>query len=871
MKRILIFLALMAMHIYAFAAPVSESVAREKAVRFLQTKAGTASLARQAQRLGDSPAGTGGSLTAAEVGEAYYVFNIDSGGGYVIVSGDDRMPDVLGYSYSGTYDAAAVPENMRAWLEGYAAEYEQLQARSAVRGASVTAVGGNVVYPLLDCKWDQGAPYSDRCPIVRGAKSWTGCIATAMAQILYYHQSPSQTTKAIPSYVTTTYSVTIPEIGITAIDWQNITPRYSAQSSEAENDAVSTLMLLCGCASKTNYMMGGASANIERAQQAFEYFGYSGMSTILRKNYDENTWTQTIYDEIKSGRPVLYSAQGSRVGHAFVIDGYDANNYFHVNWGASGRLNGYFLLTGLTFAEYGDLHSDHKALIGIQGPGNTAHRYAYAELNGETMTFYYDDNRESRTGKLFIDIEDFDWTQDSYKNSIKYIRFDPTFKDYKYNGISTASEMFAGLSNLVSVEGLEYVNARYFEDTSSMFSGCSKLTSVTLPEGVTSIGESAFSGCSNLTSVRIPNSVTSIGEAAFYDCYSLTTVRIPAGVKKIDDYAFYDCHRLTDVYCYAETRPFTGSYVFYSTSSATLHVPGTSVDNYRWNSPWSSFRNVVALTADYYDYSRNMTTLEDRAEWTEVIASVPNAVAFVEYEQEPWAKSQTNVAVEGGNGYYCPNFILTDFSQHAGTDYEKTGFYTPYAFTVNNGTYKRQAYSGYNTIYVPFSFNASELSATARLYAFDRYDENGNKAIFKRVKQTVEPGTPCIVKEPGDIVWDVDLTGKTISASDPREFGYMRGTYVTTDTYQGNGYSPNYDNEFAPLSQYLHPFRACFVTDSATRAAGTRIALDDDITDINEIKAGEQLRQNDGKHLENGRMVIYKNGRKYNINGAIMK
>ncbi len=132
------------------------------------------------------------------------------------------------------------------------------------------------------------------------------------------------------------------------------------------------------------------------------------------------------------------------------------------------------------------------------------------------------------------------------------------------------------------------------------FSGCSSLTSITIPEGVTSIREFAFQNCSSLTSVTIPNSVTSIREYTFQNCSSLTTVTIGSGVTIIYGSAFVNCSELTDVYCYAEKVPGTNSYAFKDSyiEYATLHVPANSVSLYQQTSPWSEFKSIVAISGE---------------------------------------------------------------------------------------------------------------------------------------------------------------------------------------------------------------------------------------------------------------------------------
>lgn len=161
MRKIIIITIALLCCLTMAAGPVTESEAREKAAQFVFSKKGDASATRGVYRFGNS-GGTGATLTVGEAQKAFYVFNIDSDGGYVIVSGDDRMPDVLGYSYSGTFMPDKIPANMRAWLDGYAEQYEYLQANSGAQAVTRTSVLGERIEPLLVTHWKQNAPYNDK-------------------------------------------------------------------------------------------------------------------------------------------------------------------------------------------------------------------------------------------------------------------------------------------------------------------------------------------------------------------------------------------------------------------------------------------------------------------------------------------------------------------------------------------------------------------------------------------------------------------------------------------------------------------------------------------------------------------------------------
>ena len=134
--------------------------------------------------------------------------------------------------------------------------------------------------------------------------------------------------------------------------------------------------------------------------------------------------------------------------------------------------------------------------------------------------------------------------------------------------------------------------------TGGAFSSCRELTSITIPNSVTSIGEEAFNWCSGLTSIKIPNSVTSIGDGVFSGCSGLTSIEIPNSVTSIGNYAFYSCKNLTDVFCLATDVPSTNSYAFVNSypENITLHVPAEAINSYKTTAPWSNFGNFVEIT-----------------------------------------------------------------------------------------------------------------------------------------------------------------------------------------------------------------------------------------------------------------------------------
>ena len=281
---------------------------------------------------------------------SYYVFNMGQKGGYVIAAADDRVPAVLGYSDCGTFDPDNMPENMKAWLQGYDCQMEYL-AHHPETAARINAVIGDEISPLLgNIEWGQSTPFNDLCPSdpVTRTRSITGCVATAMAQIMCYWQYPDKTTEEIPGYTTRTRKTSVLGIAKGAtIDWANILPKYRGRETDAQKKAVAQLMLLCGTAVEMDYtsdFSGSSGGPVAFALR--EYLDYDLATEYLDRNdYRRVEWEQKVYNELAEGRPVYYDGSSSGSGHAFVIDGYGGNDYFHVNWGWNGGSNDYFLLS----------------------------------------------------------------------------------------------------------------------------------------------------------------------------------------------------------------------------------------------------------------------------------------------------------------------------------------------------------------------------------------------------------------------------------------------------------------------------------------------------------------------------------------------
>ena len=371
MRKLLPILLLFAT-MMAWAGNVTESEALQKAMTFIDNQCATHS--QRHMRLAAKGTQLNNKLTTV-VGESYYVFNVGQDNGYVIVSADDRTPAILGYADEGTFNVNNIPDNMKAWLQSYADQLEYLNTHTTAARAATADYAA--ILPLIKSTWDQDEPYNNKCPMDGGERSYTGCLATAMAQILNYYKYPEETKSVIPSYTTGTKGITVSEIPVTTIDWSNIKNNYNGNETTAQKNAIATLMLLCGAGMQMDYTSYSSYAYMIPALNSFiNHFDYDkGMKHVNRIEYRANEWDELIYNELAQKRPVYFCGQSIGGGHAFVIDGYSKDGLFHVNWGWGGSNNGYFLLgildphsnSGSGASSSSDGYSyDQDAIIGIQ-------------------------------------------------------------------------------------------------------------------------------------------------------------------------------------------------------------------------------------------------------------------------------------------------------------------------------------------------------------------------------------------------------------------------------------------------------------------------------------------------------------------------
>ena len=307
--------------------------------------------------------GSKGEITLSQ--ESYYVFPNANSKGFTIVSGDDRLPEIVGYSSQGSYDENNLPEGFVSFMKAYQNLYnkvnlddaEALKNLAEIKAwrnkKNASAASTSAVAPLLgNIEWDQTSPYNNMCPRYDSVHvAATGCVATAMAQVMAYYKYPKQLKADIPGYVNRWNGIPMEIPTVTQeegiYDWDNMLPKYNkeANATQQQKDAVAKLMYHCGAAVQMNY--GPESAASVSATKLSKYFGYDAdlMMDLSRSSFTLDKWMQIIDTELAAGRPVLYGGQASDGGHQFICDGIDGEGLYHINWGWSGSQNGYFDLS----------------------------------------------------------------------------------------------------------------------------------------------------------------------------------------------------------------------------------------------------------------------------------------------------------------------------------------------------------------------------------------------------------------------------------------------------------------------------------------------------------------------------------------------
>ena len=324
-----------------------------------------------------------------------YIFNFE-GGGFVIVSADKNAEPILAYSATNKFSMEGENPAAESWVNAYAEGIAYAVETNAVPTAELVskwaaAERGDFssktqkatsVKPLLTSKWNQDKYYNTLCPdtIAGGScdnHTYNGCVAVAMAQIMYYHRYPATSLNVNYNYVHPRYGIQTAKAN-TKYDYQAMSDIATGYSN-----AIAVLCYHAGVSVKMNYAADGSGAYVDDAKNAFSSrFTYKSTLRVYDKGDDES-WKILLKTDLNMGLPIFYAANtggtGVHAGHAFVCDGYDENDMFHFNWGWGGNSDDYYSLSNMMGFRY-----NHQIITGIE-----PFRETMVSTGSDTLTATY--------------------------------------------------------------------------------------------------------------------------------------------------------------------------------------------------------------------------------------------------------------------------------------------------------------------------------------------------------------------------------------------------------------------------------------------------------------------------------------------------
>lgn len=439
MRKPLLLLFVSSLALCATAAPRDRAAALRLAQQTASQQGATISSAVAAKSFGQ----TSSSTTAP-----YYIFNKDNNQGFIVVSGDDRMPDVLGYSESGSFDEATAPDGLKFVLKAFAKTTEALQNGNEYVARRIAAIKNRkapvstTIDALLKTQWSQYSPFNAYCPSITvgdattfGGHAAAGCVPIALAQVMKYHEWPKTLKAEIPAYTTRTQKYEIAAVPAgTAYEWSKMQNTYSGMGSLNAMKACGTLLANIGQSLEADYNDqndGETGADFD-AEPLVNYFDYDPdlISQQYASSYDVEGWQQLIINELKAKRPVPYEAYSSDGdGHAFVVDGINTEGKFHVNWGWAGHDDGWFFIDAMVGDDI-TWNVDADAVIGMTpNNGVTDANPLYSLLSLKVPDSEdYPDNQPSFTVDADREMDD-----DNFTGTIRYV-FTNESREKDFNG-----------------------------------------------------------------------------------------------------------------------------------------------------------------------------------------------------------------------------------------------------------------------------------------------------------------------------------------------------------------------------------------------------------------------------------------------------
>ena len=403
MRKLLLLAATLLAAISVMAGNVDLSTAQTKAAKFLHNKTSHGRLMTSAPTVKWTHEVKNSSNAAMA---AYYIVNTDKG--YVIVAGDDRSREILAYGEGTLTDLNDLPEAVQYFLNIYQKQIEYLQAHPGLMPQKLNRNLGVSVEPMLVTEWSQGKPYNMKTP-KKGYGSdpycKVGCAAVALGQVMRFWEYP-EVSPALPGYTCPSSGYVLEDLPEFTFDWANMLNYYRTNTDQyttEQIDAVSWFLRYVGQAESMDYELDKSGAPRENILDALRTFGYLDARVIEKidfqtdeVNYNDEEWGELIQSELIAGRPLIYcafdmSSDSTGIGgHAFNVDGYDADNdLYHVNFGMSREKNAYYALNNFTLDNGMTIYDFYPILFAdVQRPGMGTTPSIYPSAQSLSMECY---------------------------------------------------------------------------------------------------------------------------------------------------------------------------------------------------------------------------------------------------------------------------------------------------------------------------------------------------------------------------------------------------------------------------------------------------------------------------------------------------
>lgn len=639
---------------------VSPEAARAKAMDFFSTGAKNLPARKGAMRKAPAVSNVELAYTSEKDGKTcFYVYNNGTDGGFVIVGGDEVAQEILAYSDHGHFDYDKAPDNFKDMLSQYTEQISLAKpvaksqpAKSPAKVAAATTVQKEDIPDLIETTWDQWDPYNRAIPKLVNSNTGeeynppTGCVATAVAQIMKYWNYPEHGTGSISRTIDYSqenpynlgFGGSAPEFGAVThnidyqnsyYDWGNMLNNYSGEETEEQINAVSTLMYHVGVACSGIYGIGETTGAYPE-EGLKKYFGYSPKAkAISRDKFDDQTWEEIIYGELTQNRPVIYSgAQQEGGGHEYIVHGYSSEyDMYSINWGWGGFLDCYCKLTPVEGSTLLGYEYGQQAVVRLQpatldsdadvdyGDIFWADGFKYRVISRiyhtvEVIRPEEDEPQDRYIGEISLPSvvsylgEDYSVIIVDYKAFVPY-DIPASYNEYPISKIISLSDNLRIIREL-GFQGCVRIQDLVLPDNVSIlyeyaFDRCVALKNVTLPCNLKEIRRECFGLCTSLESVVIPEGTKIIGSQAFERCGKLGYIELPSTLDSLGSGVFADCDNIEVLICKASTPPSTdvvfGTPPFSAASAQNgyLLVPEASIDLYKSARHWKDWKNIVPI------------------------------------------------------------------------------------------------------------------------------------------------------------------------------------------------------------------------------------------------------------------------------------